>query len=112
MESINTLIHSNLFVVLGLLFVLVAYRQLAKKSFKLPFIPVGLFIFYLFLILARLPLTHFGLTKWSDKLWLAEIIVLYCAVAKIIYFLIVDLWLTKFRHKAIRSGCNRKQRRT
>ncbi|MFH1874842.1 MAG: mechanosensitive ion channel family protein [Pseudomonadota bacterium] len=101
MDNINTLIHSNIFLVLGFLFVLFAYRQLAKKSSKLPFVPLGLFIFYLVLILARLPLAHFGLTKWSDKLWLAEIIVLYCAVARIFYFLIIDLWLTKYQRKAI-----------
>lgn len=88
-------ILSQPWVVVGIIVVLIGYARIAKKSSRIPHIPLGLFILYLITVLIGLLLNSYNLPDWATRLDLAAVIVLYCAVARLIFYIFVDLWLTR-----------------
>ncbi len=86
---------SQHYVVAAIAVILMGYWRIAKNSGRLPHIPLGLFILYLLIVLANLTLAAYGLTGWSGNLVLAATIVLYCAVARLVFYILIDVWLTR-----------------
>jgi small-conductance mechanosensitive channel/CRP-like cAMP-binding protein len=101
MESFIFSILSNPLFAGALLFIIVIYSRLAVRSAKLPRIPLGLFILYLFAVLFHMALVSQGITEWDSKINLAKSIIFYCAAARIIFYFFIDLWLAKARKALI-----------
>ncbi|MBN1283519.1 MAG: mechanosensitive ion channel family protein [Proteobacteria bacterium] len=83
----------NPWVILGVMAVLVAYRYAAFRTKKMPHFPIGLLILYLalnFVHKAMADRLSQGLLHWIDT---AAVIALYCAVARLIFALTVELWV-------------------
>jgi hypothetical protein len=76
---------------------------------------LGLFILYLIISLVKTVLTSYELPEWALQLDLAAIIVLYCAVARLLFYVLVDAaclrpWL-RYRSSAIarrKGSCPRR----
>lgn len=101
MESLLLSILSNPLFVVGLIFVLIIYSRVAARVANLPRIPLGLFILYFVILSFHMLIVSQGITEWDDKINLAKTIVLYCAVARIVFYLFIDLWLAKARKAPI-----------
>lgn len=88
-------ILSQPLVVAAITIIFIGYWRIAARSAKLPHIPLGLFILYLLIVFSRLVLEAYNLAEWAGRLDLVSIIVLYCAVARIIFYIFIDVWLTR-----------------
>lgn len=75
--------------------VLIIYWRLTKQVAKLPQLPLTLFILYFLVVLTKLLLTSYGLPEWAERLDLAGLIVLYCALARLIFYIFIDVWLAR-----------------
>ncbi len=93
--SIFSDILSQPAVVAAIAVVFIIYWRIAARSTKFPHIPLGLFILYLLIDFARILLLSYNLPQWAARLDLISIIVLYCAAARLVFYVFVDIWLTR-----------------
>jgi len=95
MDTILDLARENLDQPIAMAIVialLIVYSLVARKFERLPKIPVGLLILYLFMriLLNAIPgVVSDSLVHWLD---VAAVIILYCASIRIIFALTVELW--------------------
>jgi len=100
MNYISGLISHPL-AVLAIIVILIGYWRAAARSNKLPRIPLGLFILYLLVVIVRHSLRLYGFEEWGQRLDLVGIIVLYCAIARLAFYLFVDVWIGRWRRVVV-----------
>jgi len=95
MTNLFSQITAEPWIIAVILVVFIIYARIAKKSAKFPHIPLGLFILYLLIVLLGLLLASYNLSDWMTWTGLAGTIVLYCAIARLIFYFFVDVWLAR-----------------
>jgi small-conductance mechanosensitive channel len=100
MKFLTELISQPL-IVFGIIVVLIAYWRIAARSANLPHIPLGLFILYLLVVLCEYFFEFYGVPEWSKKIEIVGTIVIYCALARLIFYLAVDVWVSRRQKIAV-----------
>jgi len=97
----DTNLQPILFFLFGIVLVFYWVHSVGDKT-PSPKIPVGLFILYFVVSNFGTALNYyFEIEEWDDQLSTLSTIILFCAFAKFIFYIVIDIWLKKVRNKDI-----------
>ena len=100
MDSFSNIL-SHPFFVAGLIVILLVYWRIASRSRWIPRVPLGWFILYLLIVLVEYFFEFYGIPEWSKKIELFGTIVLYCAIARLLFYVLVDVWISHRRRVTV-----------